>query len=55
MLYAIEELYFLRRFEEAIETAAKVLESEKLGDEFRSVVEGYKARCVRRLEDNPPK
>ncbi|KAB8303088.1 hypothetical protein EYC80_004541 [Monilinia laxa] len=49
VLYAVEELYFYRRFQEAVELTGKVLEQEDLMEDFRGVVEKYRRRCVERL------
>ncbi|RAL64407.1 hypothetical protein DID88_001883 [Monilinia fructigena] len=35
VLYAIEELYFYRRFQEAVELTGKALEQEDLMEDFR--------------------
>ncbi|KAA8574499.1 hypothetical protein EYC84_005953 [Monilinia fructicola] len=35
VLYAIEELYFYRRFQEAVELTGRVLEQEDLMEDFR--------------------
>lgn len=49
ILHAIEELYFLRRYEEALTFAELALKGVLLG-EFRSVLERYKVRCVVKKE-----
>ena len=50
ILHAIEELYFFRRYEEAENVASAVLEG-KLSEEFRTVVEGYRAKCGAKLKE----
>jgi len=45
ILYAIEELYFYRRYVEAWNVAQDVLKG-KLKAEFKAIVEGYRAKCV---------
>jgi hypothetical protein len=44
ILHAIEELYFFRRYEEALKLACDVLKG-KLDEQFRSVVESYREKC----------
>ena len=49
ILHAIEELYFLRDFKHAVEVADDVLKGE-LAVEFRGIVEGYRQRCMGKVE-----
>ena len=54
VLYAAEELYFFRRFEEAATFLGKVLaegnaESEALDQETRVLLINYKQKCEERL------
>ncbi|CCD51167.1 hypothetical protein ACHAO1_006453 [Botrytis cinerea] len=48
-LYAIEELYFYRKFEEAKKLSERILEQDDLMEDFRAVVEKYERRCGERL------
>lgn len=50
ILHAIEELYFFRRYEEARQVASDVLKG-KLNDEFRNIIEDYKARCEAKVRE----
>lgn len=45
VLYAIEELYFYRRFEEGTKLAEKALASE-LSEDLRKTLQGYRERCI---------
>lgn len=49
ILHAIEELYFFRRYEEALDVTRKALEGE-LETEFRKTVEEYKKRCEAKIQ-----
>jgi len=49
ILHAIEELYFFKRYKEALNITQQVLEGE-LMDEFRKVLEDYERRCVVRID-----
>ena len=49
VLYAIEELYFLRRYGEAVRVAEKALEGE-IGAELRGRVRGHQKSCVARRD-----
>lgn len=44
ILHAIEELYFFRRYDEALNVTMKALEGE-LSAEFRKILEDYQRRC----------
>jgi hypothetical protein len=48
ILHAVEELYFLKRYEDALGVVNQALEGE-LVDEFRGVLERYRRRCKARL------
>lgn len=46
VLHAVEELYFFRRFEEALAFLERVLKApEGLGEEAKGVLEGYERKC----------
>lgn len=50
IIHAIEELYFFKRYEEAL----KVTETALVGvlqDEFKKLLLGYAARCRGKIED----
>lgn len=49
ILHAIEELYFFRRYAEALQVVRDVLRGD-LGEDFRKLVKKYEARCEGRLE-----
>jgi len=44
ILHAIEELYFFRRYREALDMAQKALAGE-LDVEFRKTLDDYRRRC----------
>lgn len=48
ILHAIEELYFYRRYDEALALSNQSLEGE-LDPEFRKTLEGYRGRCLVKL------
>jgi hypothetical protein len=51
-LHAVEELYFFRRYQEAADLAAKILNEGGLGDsepEAKSLLEKYKQQCQQKL------
>ncbi|KAF7866755.1 hypothetical protein EAF04_005597 [Stromatinia cepivora] len=50
-LYAIEELYFYKRYEEALRLVEGVLRQEDLMEDFRGTVERYGRRCEGRLRE----
>jgi len=50
ILHSIEELYFFKKYDEAIEVTEKALEG-KLQDEFRKILEDYHRRCLARLKE----
>ncbi|KAL2110902.1 hypothetical protein VUR80DRAFT_573 [Thermomyces stellatus] len=51
VLHAVEELYFFRRFEEALGFLGRVLEGpEGLGSEEKAVLESYERKCREKLE-----
>lgn len=57
-MYAAEELYFFRRFEEAATFLGKVLadgddESEAFDQETRALLINYKQKCEERLNQKP--
>jgi hypothetical protein len=45
IMHAIEELYFLRRYEEAENITTEVLKGQ-LQDDFRKTIESYLQRCI---------
>jgi hypothetical protein len=49
-LHAIEELYFFRRYEEALKITEAAL-TGKLIEDFRKTLEGYKSKCQRKIQD----
>ena len=49
ILHAIEELYFFRRYEEALDGTRKALEGE-LDIESRKTVEDYRKRCEAKVQ-----
>jgi len=49
MLHAIEELYFVRRYDEALKIASNVLKGS-LNGEFKGVIEGYRLKCEARVK-----
>ncbi|ESZ91412.1 hypothetical protein SBOR_8207 [Sclerotinia borealis F-4128] len=58
MLHAIEELYFYKRYAEALDLTEKVLMQKDLVEDFRNVVVKYRRRCgerLRMLEDGEGK
>lgn len=48
ILHAIEELYFSKRYAEALGVANEALRGELMG-EFRKVVVGYRGKCLGKL------
>ncbi|KAF8862413.1 hypothetical protein BDZ45DRAFT_617207 [Acephala macrosclerotiorum] len=48
IMHAIEELYYLKRYEEALKVTEKALEGELIED-FRVVLVRYKGRCEAKL------
>ncbi|PMD27329.1 hypothetical protein NA56DRAFT_641039 [Hyaloscypha hepaticicola] len=48
ILHAIEELYFFKRYEEALKLVQEALNGELIS-EFRKTLEDYKARCQNKL------
>lgn len=53
LLHAVEELYFFRRFEEAVSLVAKIFEGEGGGDgldgDVRGLLTTYEKRCNEKL------
>jgi hypothetical protein len=49
ILHAIEELYFFKRYEEALKIVQEALNGELIS-EFRKTLEDYKARCQNKLQ-----
>ncbi|KAG8169012.1 hypothetical protein KVR01_001761 [Diaporthe batatas] len=53
LLHAVEELYFFRRFEEAVSLVAKIFEGEGGGDgldgDVRSLLTTYEKKCNEKL------
>lgn len=52
ILHAIEELYFLRVYEEALGVAIDALKGD-LPDEFRKTLDNYMEKCLGKLEIKP--
>lgn len=48
MLHAIEELYFFKRYEEALEVTEDALKGELVAD-FRKTLEEYRSRCQAKI------
>ena len=49
-MHAVEELYFFRRFEEALGFLERALDgAEGINGEARGLLEGYGRRCKERL------
>ncbi|CZR59723.1 uncharacterized protein PAC_09617 [Phialocephala subalpina] len=48
ILHAVEELYFLKRYEEALKITETALKGELI-EEFRGVLVGYRGRCEAKL------
>ena len=51
ILHAIEELYFFRRYEEALKIIGDALKGELI-EEFRKSLEDYKIRCQAKVDKN---
>lgn len=49
ILHAIEELYFFKRYEEALKIVQEALNGELIS-EFRKILEDYKMRCQNKLQ-----
>jgi hypothetical protein len=49
-LHAIEELYFFRRYEEALEITEAALKGNLIQD-FRKMLEDYRTRCQKKTQD----
>jgi hypothetical protein len=49
ILHAIEELYFFKRYQEALKIVQEALNGELIS-EFRKLLEDYKARCQNKLQ-----
>jgi hypothetical protein len=50
ILHAIEELYFFKRYEEALKIVEESLKG-KLIAEFRKTLEDYKTRCQKKIQN----
>lgn len=53
LLHAVEELYFFRRYQEAIDFSARVLNGDSrdaLDDESLQLLEKYQAKCKAKQE-----
>lgn len=50
ILHAIEELYFFKRYEEALKIVEEALMG-RLGADFRKTLEDYKVRCKNKIQD----
>lgn len=48
-MHAIEELYFLRRYEEALNLVEEALEG-KLIQDFRKTLEDYRMECLKKIQ-----
>lgn len=53
LLHAVEELYFFRRFEEAVSFVGKIFDGEAGGEgldrDVRDVLKTYERKCLARL------
>jgi hypothetical protein len=50
ILHAIEELYFFRRYKEALKVVEKALKG-KLIQDFRKMLEDYRIRCQKKIQN----
>jgi hypothetical protein len=50
ILHAIEELYFSKRYEEALKIADEALKG-KLIEDFRKILEVYMTRCRNKVQN----
>ena len=48
ILHAIEELYFFRRYKEALRIVEEALKGKLISD-FRKTLEDYKTRCQKKI------
>ncbi|ROW00833.1 hypothetical protein VMCG_06531 [Cytospora schulzeri] len=55
LLHAVEELYFFRRYDEAVAFVGKVLDDgeDGLEPDFRDVLRVYERKCLGKLGRNP--
>ncbi len=49
ILHAIEELYFIRRYDGALQVVDEALKG-KLIEEFRKTLEDYRTRCLKKIQ-----
>ena len=50
ILHAIEELYFFKRYEEALKITEEALKGELIRD-FRKTLEDYKMSCQKKIQN----
>ena len=50
ILHAIEELYFFKRYEEALKITEEALKGELIRD-FRKTLEDYKMSCLKKIQN----
>ena len=50
VLHAIEELYFFKRYEEALKVVGEALQGE-LNEDFRKTLVDYKTRCQKKIHN----
>lgn len=50
ILHAIEELYFFRRYEEALKVVEEALKGKLISD-FRKLLEDYRMRCQTKIQN----
>jgi hypothetical protein len=50
ILHAIEELYFFKRYEEALEVVGEALQG-KLNEDFRKTLVDCKTRCQKKIHN----
>jgi len=50
ILHAIEELYFFRRYEEALKIVGEALKGKLIPD-FRKTLEDYRTRCQKKIQN----
>jgi len=50
IMHAIEELYFFRRYEEALNITNEALKGDVL-QEFRKTLEAYRIRCQKKIQN----
>jgi hypothetical protein len=50
ILHAIEELYFFKRYEEALKIVHEALKG-KLIEDFKKILEDYRTRCQNKFQN----